>query len=76
MKQAIIRERVYLQSGDMGWLMVEYTPGKVESIPFDGDKLPMVDGCIGKVCYITLDNSGVIDSLIPVTIPNCNVTQS
>ena len=74
--QAMVRERVYLRSGDMGWLMVEHVPGKVESIPFDGDKLPMVESCIGKLCCITLDHSGVIDSLVPVTIRKCSVSQT
>jgi hypothetical protein len=68
MTQALIIEWVFWQSGDMGWVMVEYTStGKVESIPFDSDKLAMVESCIGKVCYVQLDSCGVIQSLIPVT---------
>jgi len=76
MTQAVIIERVFLHSGDMGWLMVEYTStGKVESIPFDGDKLSMVESCIGQVCYVALDSCQVLLSAIPVTIPKCSVSQ-
>lgn len=71
MTQAIVLERVFLKSCAMGSVMVQYTStGKVEAIPFDDDKLAMIESCMGRVCYITLDSCGVISSLIPITTMN------
>jgi hypothetical protein len=76
MTQALIIERVFVKSASIGCVMVKYTStDKVESIPFGDDKLDMVESCIGQVCYITLDSCGAIQSLIPVTILKCSISQ-